>query len=193
MTWNEDGYIVIHDWDDHNPGHTRNYTWVKVSKKILHDPKFLDLTMAQRGVLLGLWLLTGDLGLGCVPSRIRTLLRLLQVTYSGDSRQLRRHLVSLNDAGLITVAACKPHASCIPNASESREEREEREPLKVLSPSLVVGEDSSPGPERPAPNPRTQNGQPRKPSATELDDDLRPLSFPTDLPGQRRDRHGFLY
>lgn len=183
--WDENGWIEIHDWDDHNPGHTRVYSWIKVHKRLLHDPKYLDLTMAQRGVAQGLWILTGELGLGNVPARISKLTILLGCGYEGDKRALRRHLISLNDAGWLDNIACEVHAERM-----SRKRGEEK-PLKV-SPSPIVGGNGSPAAPEGAGSPTRVNGQPRKPSATELDDELRPLS-PADLYAPTRDAQGFLY
>lgn len=183
--WDENGWIEVHDWDEHNPGHTRVYSWIKVHKRLLHDPKYLDLNMAQRGVALGLWILTGELGLGNVPARITKLTILLGCGYEGDKRALRRHLVSLNDAGWLHNIACEVHAE---RMSRKRERGEEK-PLKV-SPSPIVGGKGSPAAPDGAGSPN--NGQPRKPSPRELDDELRPLS-PADLHAPIRDAQGFLY
>jgi hypothetical protein len=167
--WDDNGWIEIHDWEDHNPGHTRSYSWIKVHKRLLHDPKFLDLTMAQRGVAMGLWILTGELGLGNVPARVATLTRLLGCTFAGDTRSLRRHLVSLNHAGWLANIACEVHAE---RMSRLRERVEEK-PLKV-SPSTNAGKDRLASPPRRLADPTTMNGA--NPSPTEPDDDLQPLN-----------------
>jgi len=104
--YNEAGWIVIRDWNEHNPGHTRAYSWIQVKKRLLRHPGYLDLTFGQRGVLLGLWLLTGELGLGRVPSSVRALARLLGSTNGGDTKYLRQHLIALNQAGWFTIDAC---------------------------------------------------------------------------------------
>lgn len=108
--YNDAGWIVIRDWEEHNPGHTRSYSWIQVKKRLLRHPQYLELTYAQRGILLGLWIMTGELGLGRVPARPKDVARLMPGGSDADAKYLRRHLVSLNQAGWFTIDACKMHA-----------------------------------------------------------------------------------
>lgn len=146
--YNEAGWIVIRGWDEHNPGHTRSYSWIQVKKRLLRHPQYLELSYAQRGVLLGLWILTAELGLGCVPARPESVWMLLGTSAENDKRWLRRHLISLNQAGWFTIDACKMPAP-------KEREKGSKEPKKEIENARTAHAASSAA--------HAQNGEPPSP------------------------------
>jgi hypothetical protein len=79
-------YLQIHDWDDHQADRG-DMTWIKCYTKLLHLPKFFNLTSAQRGVLFCLWLYRGATGLNppADPQCLRSVLRVPRDRYVSDT------------------------------------------------------------------------------------------------------------
>lgn len=104
------GYIHVVGWERHqHPDAARSSvpTWIKVHTRLLDDAAYLDLTAAQRAVLLGLWLLY---------ARARREVRddTVRLTRQLGMRVTRAQLLALNHAGFIEFAASRSasnHAS----------------------------------------------------------------------------------
>src|SRR5262245_751608 len=106
MTGRPDRWIVIPDWDEFQHYKDRAPLWIKTYTRLLHDDAYLDLDIAARGILHGLWLLYADLDGVVSESRARAILapsgthRGSHRVHTGNiSRAYRRHIESLNDAG----------------------------------------------------------------------------------------------
>lgn len=158
------------------------YPWFKLYSDLTSKDEWNELSTADRCLLIGIWSDTNRLGLGRVSANLAAL-------RSRHSCR-RASLDSLVQAGFIEISSTQ---GARPEHSQStpEEKRVEEEPLKAL-PSTNAGKDRLASPQSGSPIPTNQNGQPRKPSPTELDDGLRPLSQ-ADLHAPMRDAQGFLY
>lgn len=93
-------WITIANWQRfQHYGLARRPTWIKNYIGLLHKDEYLDLPLAARGLLHGIWLAYADrngrLREGDLPSILL-----------GRARDA--HLTSLNDAGLIGFSASRP-------------------------------------------------------------------------------------
>lgn len=98
-----DGWIVIPNWDKFQHYKDRDPAWVKDYVAQLHNPDYLALTFAQRGLLHDLRLLyaASHGQTPYVPSALSSAL---------NGRTTNAQLERLNDAGLIEVVASRPLA-----------------------------------------------------------------------------------
>jgi hypothetical protein len=92
--------------------------WIKNYTRLLHDDRYLSLTMNQRGVLHGLWLMYASGG----RSVNETLARRLLSTNKTEARHWRGSIESLRNAGFIEVSSQSTRAPVAPRVEESREE-----------------------------------------------------------------------
>lgn len=122
-------YIHVRNWDRYqHPDTTRGQTspapWIKEYTGQLHDQEYLELTLAERGLLHGIRLeyaLSRGRGLPLSTGSLRR-----QLGQRVTSLQLER----LNDAGFIEVSASKMLAPRKHSASTIREDqRRQDEPL----------------------------------------------------------------
>ena len=86
-------WITPANWDRfQHYGHYRRPPWIKNYTSLLHKDDYLDLPLAARGLLHGIWLAYADRD---GQLRREDLVSALQ------GRVIDAHLNSLNDAGLI--------------------------------------------------------------------------------------------
>lgn len=94
-------WITVPNWHRfQHYGMARRPPWIKNYTALLHDDDYLDLTLASRGLLHGIWLAYADRR-GYVrdgPDLSATL----------HARVIEKNLEPLNHAGLIDVVASKP-------------------------------------------------------------------------------------
>jgi hypothetical protein len=116
------GYIYITNWEQFQGRRDRNDPWHKVYNDLLRHDAYIDLTLAQRGLLHGIWMLASSTGDGRVRYTRRTLGRHLNAT--------RVSLEPLIDAGFIEIRAAKAPRT---RALEEKRVEESREKLLDLS------------------------------------------------------------
>jgi hypothetical protein len=109
-------WIIVPKWEKFQHYKNRDPLWIKVYTKLLHDPKFLKLSPASRGLLMTIWLMfaseSGELTVEMVGR------------YGGHGVGFYQ-LMSLNDAGFIELSASKPLAT----KKEKEKEKESPSPL----------------------------------------------------------------
>jgi hypothetical protein len=93
------GWIIVPNWRRFQHYGDRRPAWIKNYTALLHDDDYLALTLAQRGLLHGIWLMyaASDGRLSA-----RTLSREFPKKVRKDS------LEALNHAGFITIVDSKP-------------------------------------------------------------------------------------
>ncbi len=113
-------YIHVERWDEFQHYKNRDPLWIKSYTRLLYDRRYIGLSFRMRGLLHGIWLLYAASGrdLGASPAQIGRML--------GDTTVRMRDLVSLSDAGFITISASKV-------LSQSRERVEE-----IRTPSIPL-------------------------------------------------------
>jgi hypothetical protein len=112
-----DDWIIVPRWEDFQHYKDRNPTWIKVYARLLHNPRWLRLSLASRAVLLTIWLLYSQ-ELGQVQVS-------LLHSYGQPGSGLPQ-LKALNDAGFIKLSASKPLAP-----STETEKEKEKETLQL--------------------------------------------------------------
>jgi hypothetical protein len=91
-----DLWIVIPNWGRFQHYGKRRPIWVKNYTALLHKDEYLDLTLAQRGLLHGIWLAYAECNGQLKASRL----------HSWVSPKTRlRHLEQLEQAGFIQLSA----------------------------------------------------------------------------------------
>jgi len=100
MNGPDKSWIVVPNWERfQHYGLSRRPPWIKNYTTLLHKDEYLDLPLAARGLLHGIWLAYADR-----QGRLRT----SEVPGILLGRARDAHLTSLNDAGLIDFRASKP-------------------------------------------------------------------------------------
>lgn len=94
-----DDWIIVPGWSKFQHYKNRSPLWIKVYSKLLHDPKYLQLSLASRGLLLVIWLAYSQEN-GSISVR--------NVNKLSQNRVSLPQLMSLNQAGFIRFAASKP-------------------------------------------------------------------------------------
>lgn len=156
------GWIYIPNWDDLQHYSDRRPSWIKLYLDLLDNDDFNELTFAQRGVLIQVWILSARVGNGRLAASTSTLRRYLQPTSKADSAHLPRTLERLSDAGFIEIRASKALATRYQRASpDLREEKEKRKSAR-----------ESGSPNGAAPHAERQNFQ-IKPYPWETDEEFR--------------------
>lgn len=120
-----DSWIVIPKFFDYQHRDTMRANtappWLKLYTRLMDNQKFLDLTFAERGLLISLWIAYAK-----SDGRLSVDTTSIQPPYSGRTAKLTRRLgqrvlstqlVSLNEAGFIAFAASRPPALCQQPAS----------------------------------------------------------------------------
>ena len=101
----DDGWIVVRNWDKFQHYKKRNPTWIKLYTSIGSDDDFTRLSFGAQGLLVRIW---------CEYARAHGALSVAQMRRiscrCAAQRSFMRHLVSLNDAGFITILASRPLA-----------------------------------------------------------------------------------
>jgi hypothetical protein len=117
-------YIIIPNWDEfQHYKQTDRPAWIKLYTRLLAKDEYLGLTLAQRGVLHGLWMMYAASGTRPLSSAHS---RHLLSTFKGDSRHFQEHLEALNNAGLIQFVS-RPALEKV----YTREEKNREEPSFV--------------------------------------------------------------
>ena len=96
-----DRWIVIPRWEEFQHYSKRNPPWIKTYTRLLRDDAYAQLSLSQRGLLQGLWLMRAAGGEDVRESRARREL----VGSESDARYFKRHLEALNHAGFILFRA----------------------------------------------------------------------------------------
>lgn len=147
MTENS-GYIYVPNWDELQHYSDRRPSWIKLYIDLLDNDDFLDLTFAQRAVLMQIWILCARVGNGRLQAGSRTLLRHLQPTNKGDASHLPRTLERLSEAGFIEVRASKSLAiryqRASPDLREEKEKKKERAMASAVNGAPRAEEDEEP-------------------------------------------------
>jgi len=138
MTENTSRWIWIPHWkgDDEHPGFQhykdRDPVWIKNYRYLLRDDHYLDLNLAQRGLLHGLWLATAATGNGRISYTLRAVKRHLGL----DERFRLAHLDPLIHAGFLDVRASEGLAERYQAASpEVEKEKEKKRSARERSPN----------------------------------------------------------
>lgn len=124
-------WIVIPNWDELQHYKDRDPLWIKNYRKLLAKPEYLKLTLPQRGILHGLWLMYAESHRE-IPVNTAYLSRALH------GRVTNASLVSLNRAGFIAFSASKPLAPRYQDASLEKETEREEETEKKERKSRAV-------------------------------------------------------
>jgi hypothetical protein len=106
----ETGWIIVNHWDTFQHYKDRRPPWIKNYTELLDDPDYLRLTVGERSLLHGIWLMYASHH-GQLPLDARYLSRQLNI------RATSQQLEALNDAGWITLSASKPLANRLHDAS----------------------------------------------------------------------------
>jgi hypothetical protein len=114
-------FIVIPNWDEFQHYKDRRPVWIKNYTELTTDRKYMSLTLRQRGILHGIWLLYAasrrDLG-----ANVAQLGRML-----GEETVRTRDLEALSDAGFIELSASAPLATRYQPASPDKEKERDVE------------------------------------------------------------------
>ena len=187
-----DRWIWIPHWeaDDEHPGFQhykdRDPIWIKNYRWLLADDDYLDLSLAARGLLHGLWLAVARAGNGRIPARPTSIARHLGVDGSFKMRQLE----PLIQAGFVDLRASRSLATRYQPASpeEKRGEKNRKEKNESGDASLatderaarVAAEEEAPPPGLVAHEAFKENGLPvlRIAPVQSIDDAIRPTPRP---------------
>lgn len=111
-----DSWIVIPNWDRfQHYGNRRDTPWIKVYTELNSRDEWLQLGVAERGLLCTIWLEFARAGGQCRASKVQSL-----CTKSARSS----HWQALIDAGFIQLSASRPLA--LRALARGREEKEKR-------------------------------------------------------------------
>lgn len=117
-----DQWIVVPGWEEfQHPDVTRTKNapaWIKVYTRLLSDDDYLSLTLAQRGLLHGIWIEYARSNAALTVRRTRMQLS----TNRNEAARITRNLEALNQAGFIAFSASKP-ASNVQADIPPREEK----------------------------------------------------------------------
>ena len=108
-----DRWIVVPNWDKFQHYRDRSPVWIKLYLELRDRDEWRELTDAQRGLLVRIWLEYAVSG---------GFLRVSKVRQSSPHKTRRDSLDSLQAAGFIEVSASRPLA-------QRREEKEKKEAL----------------------------------------------------------------
>jgi len=135
-----DEWIAIPRWDEFQHYGNRDPVWIKNYLRLLRDDNYLELTLSQRGILHGLWMLyavtDGALKVSVVKRDL--------VLTRGASKYFRENIEALNQAGFIAIVASKPLAR--PSRAKRRVEKKEpeRSRAKPETPQYVAKQNVQP-------------------------------------------------
>jgi len=96
-----DEWIIVPNWDKFQHYKDRDAPWIKLYRELLHKREFLDLTAAERGLLLVIWL-------EYASSNGRVTVAML--SRYGRLTITKRAIDSLRQAGFIALSASEPLA-----------------------------------------------------------------------------------
>lgn len=124
----DDRWIEVPNWDlFQHPDAARSgvLPWIKVYTRLMSHPDFLDLTFAERGLLLSIWL---EYATSRAALREHAGSMTRQLGQKVDQRALNR----LNHAGFVQFSASKP-ASRVASTEKRREELTPKSPYTQAS------------------------------------------------------------
>lgn len=129
----DDRWIVVPNWDKfQHYGNRRTPPWIKVYLELIHKPEWEDLTFAERGLLVTIWV---------HYAASRGHLRQSQVRPKSGLRHFQDHLKSLSDAGFIHLFASNVLAQREEEDSEdsdlTKKPFQENVDTKDLAPDLL--------------------------------------------------------
>jgi hypothetical protein len=126
-----DDWIIVRNWERFQHYHDRPQPqWVKVYTSLLHDPKFLELSMGARGLLVTIWMAFGT---------EKGTIRVQDVSHFAHKRVSNVQLISLNHAGFIHFSASKPLDTNVELEVEDKELK--GEPVEKQEPVVRRRED----------------------------------------------------
>ena len=141
----EERWIVIPNW-----GRFQHYQkrageqvtrpdWIKNYGRLLHDDAYLKLTLRQRGILHGIWLLYASSGqqLGASVAQLGRLL--------GEDTVRTRDLEALSDAGFIAFSSRDGLDGLYTNSSPEQYKEEKEQATKLSNGSVDLPEDHPEG------------------------------------------------
>lgn len=128
-------WIVIPNWEKFQHYKTRSGEsvmrpeWIKNYGRLLHDDAYLKLTLRQRGILHGIWLLYASSGqqLGSGAAQLGRLL--------GEDTVRARDIEALNSAGFIEFSS-RPTLEQVYTASSPEIEIEKEKAVRVVADDL---------------------------------------------------------
>lgn len=94
-------WIIVRNWEKFQHYRDRQPPWIKLYTSLLRDPRYLELSMGARGLLITIWM-----AFGCENGTIRV----QDVSHFAHKRISKVQLISLNHAGFIRFSASKPLA-----------------------------------------------------------------------------------
>jgi hypothetical protein len=124
-----DTWIIVPNWDRFQHYRNRNPLWIKIYAKLLHDPKFLALSPASRGLLMTIWLVFSQESGQVTVEMMRR--------YGGHGVGFYQ-LIALNHAGFIEFSASKP----LETKKEKEVEKEKTLGEPVDNPRTLTDEDA---------------------------------------------------
>lgn len=116
-----DDWLIVPNWEKFQHYGDRNPPWIKLYTKLLSNPDFLDLTLAERGLLMSIWVTYASCS-GLVT--VKLLSRTVRARYGAHT------LIRLNHAGFLYWSASKPLAP----KKEKEKEKESPNPLTGKTP-----------------------------------------------------------
>ena len=133
------GYIYIPNWDGpHGFQHygKRRPSWIKNYLDLLDNDAYLDLSLADRGVLHAIWMLVARVGQGrCIYSA-----SYLQKQCNAPAGHMRLSLERLNHAGFIEVRASRALApvyqTASPEVEGSNEPKDKTEDARAIGAAM---------------------------------------------------------
>ena len=90
-------FVIVPRWETFQHYRDRDPVWIKVYTKLLHDPNYLQLSLASRGLLQMIWLAYASTSFRLCVADVRALV--------GHNRGIGLQLISLRDAGFIDISA----------------------------------------------------------------------------------------
>lgn len=108
-------WIVVPNWDKFQHYKHRNPPWIKNYTALLHKDEYLDLSLADRGLLHGIWLMYAEHTGLLRPVDLRAIAdpkRTPEASRVFAQRSLRR----LNQAGLMGFSASKSLCNSVTSA-----------------------------------------------------------------------------
>lgn len=121
-----DGWIIVPHWDRFQHYKNRNPPWIKLYTELNSSDDWCSLTLAERGLLVGIWLEYARSN-----GQFSTLDVAKRLDLADHYAHVSKHLKALTNAGFIEVVASKPLAPVL--APEEKIVREE----KKLDPTLA--------------------------------------------------------
>lgn len=115
----EDDWLIVPNWGKFQHYRNRNPAWIKVYSQLLHDPDYLGLSLASKGLLVLVWLSYSSTD---EQLTVRSLRRLARDKFGFPQ------LLALNHAGFLSWSASKPLAP-----KKEKEKEREKNPSYSLT------------------------------------------------------------